>query len=116
MSGRHSVDNSVEKRCKVFLRFRLEVPTNMNVHGVPPDIILQLIPLFSKKYEGLNSSKFKCRMVVLGNHWKDVYGISDTYSNDLRSITGATIHHKSAVINGSSPMVMSMALPESHIQ
>jgi len=58
----------------------LNVPTDMDIHDIPPDMILQLMPLFSKKYEGLNFSKFKCRMVVLGNHWKNVHGVS-TFSN-----------------------------------
>ena len=32
------------------------------------------MPLWSKKYEGLDFSKFKCRMVGLGNRWKNIFG------------------------------------------
>lgn len=58
----------------------LNVPPDLDIHSIPPNMILQLLPLFSKKYEGLNFSKFKCRMVVLGNHWKNIHGVS-TFSN-----------------------------------
>ena len=57
-----------------------EVPENLDIHNIPPELILQLMPLFSKKYEGMNFSKFKCRMVVLGNKWKNEHGI-DTFSD-----------------------------------
>ena len=38
------------------------------------------MPLLSKKYEEMNFSKFKCRMVVLGNKWRNDHGI-DTFSD-----------------------------------
>ena len=41
-----------------------EVPEDLDIHDIPPELILQLMPLFSKKYEGINFSKLKCRMVV----------------------------------------------------
>lgn len=58
----------------------LMVPDDLDIHNIPPAMILQLMPLFSKKYEGLNFSKFKYRIVVLGNHWKNVHGVS-TFSD-----------------------------------
>jgi hypothetical protein len=51
----------------------------MNIGDIPPDLILQLMPIFEKKYVGTDFSKFKCRMVVLGQHWKNTFGI-DTFT------------------------------------
>ena len=31
-----------------------EVPEDLYIHDIPPELILQLMPLFSKKYEGMN--------------------------------------------------------------
>ena len=33
-----------------------EVPKNLDIHDIPPELILQLMPLFSKKYEGISQS------------------------------------------------------------
>ena len=44
------------------------------------------MPLFSKKYEGMNFSKFKYRQVVLGNKWKNDHGI-DTFSDMIHMDT-----------------------------
>ena len=33
------------------------------------------MPVFSKKYEGINFSKFIIRMTLLGNKWKNDHGI-----------------------------------------
>ena len=57
-----------------------EVPKDLDIQDIPPELILQLMPLFSKKYEGMNFSKFKCRMVASGNKWKNEYGIN-TFSD-----------------------------------
>ena len=57
-----------------------EVLVDTDIHDIPPELILQLMPLFSKKYEGMKTSKFKCRMVVLGNKWTNEHGI-DTFSD-----------------------------------
>lgn len=57
-----------------------EVLEDLDIHDIPPELILQLMPLFQKKYEGINFSKFKCRMVILGNKWKNEHGM-DTFSD-----------------------------------
>ena len=41
------------------------------------------MPIIHKKYVGTDFSKFKCRMVGLGNHWKNVQGV-DTYASMVR--------------------------------
>jgi hypothetical protein len=41
------------------------------------------MPIFHKKYVGTDFSKFKCRIVGLGNHWKNVHGV-DTYASMVR--------------------------------
>ena len=61
------------------LRKGCAVPADMNIGDIPPDLILQLMPIFEKKYVGTDFSKFKCRMVVLGQHWKNTFGI-DTFT------------------------------------
>ena len=63
-----------------------EVPEDIDIHDIPPGLILQLVPLFSKKYEGMNFSKFKCRMVVLGNRWRNEHGL-DAFSDMVRMNT-----------------------------
>ena len=54
-----------------------EVP-DIDVKDIPPELILQLIPIWSKKYEGLDFSKFKCRIVALGQHWKNIFNEATT--------------------------------------
>jgi hypothetical protein len=64
------------KELEAFKRSKsIEVPIDINIHDIPPEMILQLMPIFTKKYEGLDFSKFKCRMVVLGNHWKNIHNM-----------------------------------------
>ena len=53
---------------------------NINIHNIPPELILQLMPLFSKNYEGMKFSKSKCRVVVLGSKWKNDHGVG-TFSD-----------------------------------
>ena len=57
----------------------LEIPADIEIGDIPPHLILQLMPIFRKKYNGINFSKFKCRLVVLGNRWVNEHGV-DTYS------------------------------------
>jgi hypothetical protein len=57
----------------------LFVPEDMNIKDIPPSAILQFIPIWQKKYVGLNFDKFKCRMILLGNKWKNLYH-EETYS------------------------------------
>ena len=33
-----------------------ELHKDLDIHDIPPELILQLMPLFSKKYEGMNFS------------------------------------------------------------
>ena len=40
------------------------VSEDLNIH-IPPELILQLMPIFSKKYKGVNFTKFKCRMALI---------------------------------------------------
>jgi hypothetical protein len=54
------------------------LPPEIDIKDIPPDLILQLMPIWQKKYEGLDFSKFKCRMVALGNRWKNIFGEATT--------------------------------------
>jgi hypothetical protein len=56
-----------------------EIPVNIDIKDIPPSAILQFIPIWQKKYVGLNFDKFKCRMIILGNRWKNIYH-EETYS------------------------------------
>jgi len=59
---------------------KADVPADMDIKDIDPDLILQLIPLFQKKFSGANFEKFKCRMILLGNKWKNTHGTS-TYAS-----------------------------------
>jgi len=50
-----------------FYQHDMFLPPTIDIKDIPPELIIQLMPLWSKKYEGLDFSKFKCRMVGLGN-------------------------------------------------
>jgi hypothetical protein len=54
------------------------LPPTIDIHDIPAELILQLMPIWSKKFEGLDFSKFKCRMVGLGNRWKNIFGEATT--------------------------------------
>jgi len=58
-----------------------KIPENINIGDIPPKLILQLMPSFTKKYVGMDFSKFKCRLVVLGNKWKNLHN-PETYFRD----------------------------------
>jgi hypothetical protein len=62
-----------------FHKHGVDVPADLDIEDIDPDLILQLIPLFEKKFSGANFEKFKCRMVVLGNKWRNAHGVS-TYA------------------------------------
>jgi len=47
---------------------------DIDIKDIPPELIMQLMPIWHKKYEGLDFSKFKCRMVGLGQNWLNIYG------------------------------------------
>jgi hypothetical protein len=61
-----------------FHKRRADIPADIDIKDIDPNLILQLIPLFQKKYSGTNFEKFKCRMVVLGQHWKNPDNIDTT--------------------------------------
>ena len=61
----------------------MAVPPDLSISDIPSELILQLMPIFHKKYVGTDFSKFKCRMVGLGNYWKNVHGV-DTYTSMVR--------------------------------
>jgi hypothetical protein len=63
-----------------FNRKGCTVDPDIDIKDIDPDLILQLIPLFQKKYSGTDFEKFKCRMVVLGNHFKNKHNM-DTYAS-----------------------------------
>jgi hypothetical protein len=44
------------------------------------------MPIFERKYVGRDFSKFKCRMVVLGNRWKNKHGF-ETFATMVRMPT-----------------------------
>ena len=54
------------------------LPPDIDIKDIPPELIMQLMPLWHKKYEGLDFLKFKCRIVGLGQHWKNIYGEATT--------------------------------------
>jgi hypothetical protein len=39
---------------------------------------MQLMPIWTKKYEALDFAKFKCRIVGLGQYWKNIFGEATT--------------------------------------
>jgi hypothetical protein len=61
----------------------MAIPPDLSIGDIPPELILQLMPIFHKKYVGTDFSKFKCRIVGLGNHWKNVHGV-DPYASMVR--------------------------------
>jgi hypothetical protein len=65
---------SFEKEVSSFHKHGMTLPPETDIKDIPPELILQLMPIWHKKYEGLDFSKFKCRMVGLGNRWKNIYG------------------------------------------
>ena len=59
------------------------LPEDFDIKSIPPELILQLMPIFQKKYVGTDFAKFKCRMVVLGNRWRNIHCV-DTYASMIR--------------------------------
>ena len=68
------------KEVEGFHKRKADVPADIDIKDIDPNLILQLIPIFQKKFSGTDFEKFKCRMVVLGNHWKNVNGINTSAS------------------------------------
>ena len=56
----------------------MAIPADLPIHDIPPELILQLMPIFEKKWVGADFSKFKCRLVGLGNTWKNKYNVNTT--------------------------------------
>ena len=54
----------------------MTIPADLPIHDIPPELILQLMPIFEKKWVGADFSKFKCRLVGLGNTWKNKYNVN----------------------------------------
>ena len=54
----------------------MTIPADMPIADIPPELILQLMPIFEKKWVGIDFSKFKCRLVGLGNTWKNTYNVN----------------------------------------
>ena len=57
----------------------MNIPVDIDIKDIPPSAILQFIPIWQKKYVGMDFEKFKCRMIILGNLWKNIYN-EETYS------------------------------------
>jgi hypothetical protein len=74
------------RELSAFSKRGCDIPADLPIGDIPPDLILQLMPIFEKKYVGTDFSKFKCRMVVLGQHWKNKHGI-DTFTTMVRMTT-----------------------------
>jgi hypothetical protein len=66
--------------CESFSKYGVDIPPDIDIKDIDPALILQLIPLFQKKFNGANFDKFKCRMIVLGNKWKNIHQV-DTYAS-----------------------------------
>ena len=56
----------------------LDAP-EMDLKDIPPELILQMLPIFQKKFVGMNFEKFKCRCILLGNAWRK-RELGDTYA------------------------------------
>jgi hypothetical protein len=54
----------------------MTIPADMPIQDIPPELILQLMPIFEKKWVGADFSKFKTRLVGLGQHWKNEHGVN----------------------------------------
>ena len=74
---------SLFKELAAFHKRKCDIPADLPIGDIPPELILQLLPIFSKKYVGTDFSKFKCRIVVLGNKWRNVNGI-DNYASMVK--------------------------------
>ena len=59
-----------------------ECPADIDIKDIPPELILQMIPIFSKKYTGIDFTKFKCRIVIDGSKFQNSDG-AETYSGML---------------------------------
>jgi len=62
-----------------FHQHGVDVPPDLDIKDIDPRLVLQLIPILQKKFSGANFEKFKCRMVVLGDKWENIHGVS-TYA------------------------------------
>ena len=56
-----------EKEVAAYNKRGCLLPPDISIGDIPPELILQLMPIFHKKYFGTDFNKFKCRMVSLGN-------------------------------------------------
>jgi len=54
------------------------IEPDVDIKDIPPELIMQLMPIWTKKYEGLDFAKFKCRIVGLGQYWKNIFGEATT--------------------------------------
>ena len=72
--------NAFLKEVDAFHRKGADIPAEIDIKDIDPKLILQLIPLFQKKFTGANFEKFKCRLVLLGNHWQNVQNIDTSAS------------------------------------
>jgi hypothetical protein len=68
------------KEIEGFHKRRADVPADLDIKDIDPRLILQIIPIFEKKFSGANFDKFKCRMVVLGNHWANINNVDTSAS------------------------------------
>lgn len=55
---------------------KMTIPADLPIGDIPPELILQLMPIFQKKWVGTDFAKFKCRLVGLGQHWKNVNSLT----------------------------------------
>ena len=52
-----------------FHKKKADTPADTDIKDIDPSLILQLVPIFQKKFSRADFEKFKCRVVVLGSHW-----------------------------------------------
>lgn len=64
------------KEIAAFHRHGCDIPADIDIGDILPELILQKIPIISKKYVGTYFSKLKYRMVVLGNRWVNTIGFN----------------------------------------
>ena len=62
---------------------KMTVPADISIGDIKPGLLLDLVPKFEKKFTGLDFAKFKCRMYMLGNKWKNTDSIS-TYASMIK--------------------------------
>ena len=68
------------KEVEGFHKRRADVPADLDTKDIDPRLILQVPPVLEKKFSWASFEKFKCRMVVLGNHWNSTNSVDTSAS------------------------------------